>query len=59
MEASTFNEDENELQYFAEPFAVLYGHESTVTDMTECVYDFAPSVCSGNFFYDFKNSQHT
>lgn len=34
-------------KYFAEPFAVLSGHECTVTDMTECVFDFAPSVCSG------------
>jgi len=32
--------------YFAEPFAVLSGHECTVTTMTECIYDFVPSVCS-------------
>jgi hypothetical protein len=34
-------------EFSAEPFAVLYGHESRVTDMAECIYDFAPSVCSG------------
>lgn len=40
-------------KYFAEPFAVLSGHECAVSDMTECVYDFAPAVCSGMLFIIF------
>jgi len=47
LDISSLTEVEGDIQYFAEPFAVLYGHESAVTDMTECIYDFTPSVCSG------------
>jgi len=39
-------QQKEESGYCAEPFAVLYGHESKVTDMAECVYDYTPSVCS-------------
>lgn len=41
---------ENNDKCFVEPFAVLSGHECAVTDMTECTFDFAPAVCSGNYF---------
>jgi hypothetical protein len=40
-------EEERKERYSVEPFAVLSGHECAVTAMTECVYDFAPAVCSG------------
>lgn len=43
-------QQKEESGYCAEPFAVLYGHESKVTDMAECVYDYTPSVCSGMLF---------
>ena len=39
--------EEEKEEFSAEPFAVLYGHESRVTDIAECLYDFAPAICSG------------
>lgn len=43
-----------DIQYYAEPYAVLYGHESTVTDICESMYDFVPAACSGMLYFFFK-----
>ena len=43
------NEEEKEEKERVEiePYAVLSGHESTVVTMTECVFDFTRTVCTG------------